>query len=164
MEAASTLSQQIAAPISLQAGRLSVLFLLVVLGINLPAFLRMGLDSDVCMYDLCARGIERGQVHYRDQVETNFPGVVWIHLAVRAVAGWSSEALRIFDVMLVAAAAWLLATWTPRSAPGARLFVAAVLTAFYFSTSEWCHCQRDFWMLAPSLAALHLRMRRTEQM
>jgi hypothetical protein len=164
MDAAGTLSPPIAAPIGFRAGRLAALFLLVVLGINLPVFVRMGLDSDVCMYDLCARGIERGQVHYRDQVETNFPGVVWIHLAVRAVAGWSSEALRIFDVMLVGAAAWLLAIWTPRGAPGARLFVVAVLMAFYFSTTEWCHCQRDFWMLAPSLAALHLRMRRTERM
>lgn len=162
MEAARSLSPSIATPIGFPARSLAALFLLIVLGINLPVFLRMGLDSDVCMYDLCARGIERGQAHYRDQVETNFPGVVWIHLAVRAAAGWSSEALRAFDLMLVGAAAWLLASWTPRAAPGACLFVVAVLTAFYFSTTEWCHCQRDFWMLAPSLAALHLRIRRTE--
>jgi hypothetical protein len=166
MEVAASISQPVATPtFRLRAGRLAAPFLLVVFAINLPVFLRMGLDSDVCMYDLCARGIERGQVHYRDQLETNFPGIVWIHLAVRALTGWSSEALRAFDLLLIGTAAWFLALWTPRSAaPGSRIFVASMLMAFYFSTTEWCHCQRDFWMLAPALAALQLRMRRTEQL
>jgi len=160
------LSPSVATPaLGLRIARPATPFLLLIFAINLPAFLRMGLDSDVCMYDLCARGVERGQVHYRDQLETNFPGVVWIHAAVRKTAGWSSEALRIFDLLLVGTAAWLLARWTPQTAPpGSKIFVVAMLAAFYFSTTEWCHCQRDFWMLAPALAALQLRMRRTERM
>ena len=166
MEGATSLPRALAAPtFGFPARPMAALFLIVVVAINLPVFLRMGLDSDVCMYDLCARGIERGQVHYRDQLETNFPGVVWIHLAVRSIAGWSTESLRLFDLLLVGAAALLLTQWTPcRAAAGSRLFVFSTLTAFYFSTTEWCHCQRDFWMLAPSLAALVLRSRRTEQM
>jgi hypothetical protein len=165
MEAVASPSHAVAAPrLEMRNARwLAAAFLIVVCGINTPVFLRMGLDSDVCMYDLCARGIQRGQVHYRDQLETNFPGVVWIHLAVRSVAGWSPESLRVFDLLMVGAAAVLLAAWTPRTAaPGSRLFVVSSLMAFYFSTTEWCHCQRDFWMLVPALAALELRIRRTE--
>src|SRR5262249_34312311 len=30
------------------------------------------------------------------------------------------------------------------------------------STSEWCHCQRDPWMLLPALLALRLRLRQRE--
>ena len=39
-----------------------------------------------------------------------------------------------------------------RRVPG--VWVAALLFAFYLSTSEFCHAQRDVWMLLPALAAL----------
>jgi hypothetical protein len=35
--------------------------------------------------------------------------------------------------------------------------MAVVLFGFYFSTSEWCHCQPDTWMLLPALLAMFLR-------
>src|SRR5947209_1194024 len=41
----------------------------------------------------------------------------------------------------------------------AAFLAALVLAAFYLSTSEWCHCQRDTWMLLPALLALDLRRR-----
>jgi hypothetical protein len=139
--------------------------LLILLGINLPLFLRMGLDSDVTMWDLCTRNILRGGVHYRDAVENNFPGMLWLHLAVRSTLGWSSEALRLVDLGIVIAIAWLLLRCLrPQSSHAARAGTLFVLFAFYFSTTEWCHCQRDTWMLLPALAALHLRFRQVERL
>jgi hypothetical protein len=45
-----------------------------------------------------------------------------------------------------------------------RVGVAAALLAFYFSTNEWCHCQRDVWMLPACLVALGLRNRQTDRL
>src|SRR5437588_9310418 len=91
--------------------------LIVLLLVNLPAFLCMGLDSDISMYDLLARRVLLGDVHYRDLLETNFPGVVWLHMAFRALLGWRSEALRAVDLTIVALSVWLLVGWLPRSCP-----------------------------------------------
>jgi hypothetical protein len=87
--------------------------------------------------------------------------VVWVHLAIRSLLGWRSEALRLADVGIVATEVWLLVHLLPALAGrrAARLWAAAALLAFYFGTSEWSHCQRDTWMLLPSLAALYLRRR-----
>src|SRR5689334_2864688 len=71
--------------------------LVALLAVNLPAFLCMGLDSDTLMYDVCARRVLAGDVHYRDLLETNFPGIVWSHMVFRSVVGWSFEALRAVD-------------------------------------------------------------------
>jgi hypothetical protein len=136
--------------------------LIALFAVNLPSFLCLGLDSDILMYDLCARRVLAGDVHYRDLLETNFPGIVWLHMAIRSVVGWQSEALRAVDVAIVAASVWLLTRWLP---PGwARVFAATVLFAFYLTTSEWCHCQRDVWMLLPALAALGLRARQGDRL
>lgn len=141
--------------------RLAQVTLVVLVLVQLPAFLCMGLDSDISMYDVVARRVMLGDVHYRDLLETNFPGIVWLHMAVRSLFGWRSEALRAVDFAAVAAAVWLLVRWLPESAPGwGRPALAAVLFAYYLSTSEWCHCQRDTWMLLPALVALNLRARR----
>jgi hypothetical protein len=136
--------------------------LFVFLAINVPLFLRMGLHADVTMWDLCARNVLSGGVHYRDAVENNLPGMLWLHLAVRSTIGWSSEALRWVDFGAVSLIAWLLMRFLPpRSSTFARAGTLFVLLAFYFATTEWCHCQRDTWMLLPSLGALHLRCRQT---
>src|SRR5215213_3440466 len=74
------------------------------LAVNLPGFLCLGLDCDILMYDLCARRVLAGDVHYRDLLENNFPGIVWLHMAVRSLFGWRSEALRAVDFTIVAAA------------------------------------------------------------
>jgi hypothetical protein len=131
----------------------SLLFAL--LAVNLPAFICMGLDSDILMYDLIARRVLAGDVHYRDLLETNFPGIIWLHMTFRSLFGWRSEALRAVDFVMVAASIGLLVRWLPRESPAwSRIFTAIVLFAFYLSTSEWCHCQRDIWMLLPALIAL----------
>src|SRR5215471_2991835 len=71
--------------------------LAALLAVNLPGFLCMGLDSDILMYDLCARRVLAGDVHYRDLLETNFPGIVWAHMAIRSLFGWRPEVLRAAD-------------------------------------------------------------------
>ena len=134
--------------------------LLLLLVINLPAFLCMGPDVDISLYDVIARRLMRGDVYYRDLMETNLPGNGWIHQAVRGVVGWRAEALNAFDFLMLCGSVVLLLGWLPRSTPAwGRITVAGVLLAFYLSTSEWCHCQRDPWMLLPCLLALRCRVR-----
>jgi hypothetical protein len=127
--------------------------------LNLPLFLCMPLATDVSLYDFCARNVLRGGVHYRDVFENNFPGIVWLHAVIRSAVGWRSESLRAVDWVIISGIVWLLVRWLRAlHRPGVvQLWTAAAFFGFYFSTSEWCHCQRDTWMLLPALAALHLR-------
>jgi hypothetical protein len=139
------------------AGALTVL-LVAILAANLPGLVCMPLDADVSLWDLFARTVHDGGVAYRDLKENNFPGMLWAHLAVRAVFGWRPEFLRVADAGVVAAIVVLLASWLPAGCVLAwRLFAAVVLASFYLITSEWCHVQRDTWMLLPALLALGLR-------
>jgi hypothetical protein len=128
--------------------------LVSLLAVCLPLFLRMPLWADVTLYDLAARNVLSGGIHYRDVFDTNLPGVVWVHAAVRSLLGWRSEAIRLLDFGMVSGVILLLLRWLP---PGRRVWAALLLYLFYLGTSEWCHCQRDVWMLLPALAALRLR-------
>ena len=103
-----------------------------------------------------------GGVLYRDVFETNLPGIVWIHAAIRTLAGWSSEAMRLVDVAVFGAIVWLLMRLLRRQGASAAVRVATAFACCwcYLSVSEWCHCQRDTWMLLPALAAVSLRLRR----
>src|SRR6516225_382371 len=67
------------------------LLLAAVLVVNTPAFLCMGLDPDVSQWDQCARTVQQGGVLYRDAVENNLPGMLWVHILVRSLLGWRSE-------------------------------------------------------------------------
>src|SRR5205809_7999245 len=82
---------------------LAWLTLAVLLAVCLPLFLCMPPETDITFYDLSARNILRGGVHYRDAFDTNLPGMVWLHAVVRATLGWSSESLRAVDFAVVAA-------------------------------------------------------------
>ncbi|HEV3117945.1 MAG TPA: hypothetical protein VGY58_12895 [Gemmataceae bacterium] len=130
----------------------------------LPLFLCLPLWADATHYDLCARNLLRGGVLYRDLFDMNLPGMVWLHATVRSLAGWRSETLRVADMLVVTAVATLLFHWSKgKVARTARAGAALALYAFYFSLTEWCHCQRDVWMLVPALLALHLRRRQLER-
>jgi hypothetical protein len=153
-----------------QAGRSSVLTAVLGLAlalwlvVQLPAFLCMGV-YDPNIYDVLARRVMKGDVLYRDLMETNFPGIVWAHLSVRTLFGWSTEALRAVDVVIVGTTVVLLLGWLPRPfSARVRIGVAAVPCAFYLSTTEWCHCQRDVWMLPVCLVALGIRCRQTDRL
>lgn len=75
------------------------LFLIAWLVLAVPMFLRMPETNDAEMFDLQAWLIADGGVMYRDVLEPNLPGVVWIHLLVRVIGGSSSEALRVYDLL-----------------------------------------------------------------
>jgi hypothetical protein len=143
---------------------LAVLFAAVLVA-NLPVFVCMPLDSDVSLWDLYAQIVHEGGVAYRDLLENNFPGMLWAHLAIRSTFGWRSEVLRAADVMVVASIIVLLVRWLPAGSSTAwRLLTALVLASFYLTTSEWCHCQRDTWMLLPALLAVGLRQRQLTEL
>jgi len=132
-----------------------VIILLAWLGLAVPIFLRMPLTNDAELFDLHARMLASGKILYQDILEPNLPGVIWIHSVVRAVAGWSSEALRGFDLLvfgglLAIAYRWLRQSGLSRAGGTATVLSAAV---FYLSGSEWIHCQRDTWMLAVTMCA-----------
>lgn len=138
----------------------------LILGADIPLFLCQHLTPDAVLYDLQARLALDGGVLYRDIVEPNFPGIVWVHMLVRTVAGWSTVALRAFDLLVVTGIGLLLCRlirdkdepmWSARSA-----VLLAALFGLYFSLTEWCHCQRDVWMLLPALGAVCLRARQME--
>jgi hypothetical protein len=135
--------------------------LTVLLLLTLPLFLRMPLWADVTLYDLAARAVLRGGVHYRDVFDTNLPGMVWLHLAIRSLFGWRSESMRAVDLLIVGMVVALLVRWLRilGVSRGARVWTVVALCGFYLSTPEINHCQRDVWMLLPALGAAHLRVR-----
>jgi len=147
-----------AAPERLLALALAAAALLV----HAPLFVRSPLGPDPVMYDLQAQLVHEGGVLYRDILEPNLPGAVWMHLAVRSTGGWSSEALRVFDLAWVSLAAWL-ATRFICGGIALRMCAGIAIIAGYTTLSEWCHCQRDVWMLPFVLGAVLLRCRRLER-
>lgn len=154
--------------------RWSVVALLLLSLISLPIVVCMPLTSDTVLYDLQARNILDGGVMYRDILEPNLPGAVWIHLLVRSIAGWSSEVMRCADLFIVAAACLILAGLISigsvrdpderNNGLPVRRFTAGTtggllaMAAFYLSRNEWCHCQRDSWMLLPVVLAAAIRI------
>ncbi|HEX4608342.1 MAG TPA: hypothetical protein VH092_09060 [Urbifossiella sp.] len=127
-----------------------------------PLFLRMPLWIDTTLYDLAARCVLAGGVHYRDVFDTNTPGFVWLMCGVRSVLGPSTEAARVVDLVFVTAACGLLlrlARAAGATAAGVA-WSAAGCAGFYLFISEFNHAQRDVWMMLPVLAATGLRLRR----
>lgn len=138
------------------------LFILLLIS-NGPLFVCMPLTADASFFDLQADLVREGGVLYRDIFEVNLPGVVWLHLAIRSLLGPGSEVMRMADLFLFSAIVAMLVWWVRRQgAPQHIQVMSAVLMYwFYFSLSEWCHCQRDTWMLLPALVAVAIRARQT---
>ncbi len=159
---------------SCTVSRLAAGLLLIVLVVSIPLFVCMPLTSDTVLYDMHARMVLDGGVLYRDLLEPNLPGAVWIHMLLRSLIGWSSEAIRAADLLIVASACWLLAKLAigdrsdraehqgNREHSGSQATVWLPLLfmgLFYLSRNEWCHCQRDSWMLLPAALAITVRGR-----
>jgi len=134
----------------------------VALIVGVPLFVRMPPWCDLTLYDLAARNLLSGGIHYRDVFDTNLPGFVWALTAIRASLGLSMEAVRAVDLVIVAAIVLLLDRLAARGgAPAwARAWAIAGAAVFYPFTSEMNHCQRDVWMTLPAAAAVLLRVRR----
>ena len=140
--------------------------LLIIIGAGLPLHVCMPLWCDNHFYDVGARIILRGHLLYRELFYYVLPGTALLHAGVRAVAGWSPEALRGFDFLVALAVILLLSFGVipgPRRHP-VRVWLAALLLFFYFGTSEFCHCQPDLWMTLPALLALMLRIRQASDL
>ena len=140
--------------------------LLLAFAIQIPLFVCMPLTSDTVLYDIEARKLVEGGVLYRDYFEANLPGIVWVHVFVRAIIGDSSEAMRGFDLLMVGGIMALLGSWCVRltANPRRALLMALTLFLFYTSLNAWCHCQRDTWMFLPALAAIGLRWRQMQRL
>ena len=138
--------------------------LLLVLVVGLPLFLSLPLWTDVVHYDICARRLFRGGAMYRDVIDNNLPGMIWAQTVIGALFGWRVQTLRIMDLGILTLAVVLLLKWIPERKRNAsvRIWVATVLAVFYLFTPETCHCQRDCWMLLPSVVALRLRDRQLQ--
>jgi hypothetical protein len=122
----------------------------------------MPLWCDVTLYDVAAWNVLHGGTHYKDVFDTNMPGVVWIHAAVRGLLGWSSQAMRLFDAGMLTAIAWLLIRWLGELgiSRAGRVWFAVGMVLFCSALPEICHCQRDGWMLLPVLLAVGLHRHR----
>lgn len=132
--------------------------LLLWLLLAVPLFVCMPLNSDTALYDIQARRVMSGGVAYRDIIEPNLPGAMWIHMATRSVVGWTSEAIRIVDLLVVVTA---LVVWGRLARISRRHFPMLLLAGLflYCTRNEWCHAQRDTWMLLPVGVALLIRCR-----
>jgi hypothetical protein len=130
--------------------------------VGVPLFLRMPLWIDVTLYDMAARAVLSGGVHYRDVFDTNPPGFVWLMCAIRSVLGPSIEAVRVVDLAIVCVVGYFLlraAREAGATAAGVA-WAAAGFAGFYLFISEFNHAQRDVWMMAPALAAVGYRVKR----
>ncbi len=134
--------------------------LLVLMAYAVPLFVRMPVTNDAQMYDLQVRLLNQGGVLYQDILEPNLPGVVWIQSLVRHFGGMSSETLRVFDLLVFLSVACLIHRWLAFAqwSPASRLWVVIAMLFYYVSQSEWCHCQRDGWLLLPVWGALTFRL------
>lgn len=135
----------------------SAIALAVVLAVNVPAFLRTALDCDPILFDLYARDMARGGVLYRDMVENNTPVMIGLQACVRSTLGDSTEALRAVDLLVVGLGIGLLAWWSHPGRPDLRTFTFLLLAVLYLTTNEWCHVQRDVWLLPAVMAGMYLR-------
>lgn len=141
---------------------LGIVVTLATLIAGVPLFVRMPPWCDLTLYDVAARTVIQGGTLYEDVFDTNLPGFVWCLIGIRRAFGNSVEAVRIIDLLIVAAITVLLIRYLRKcGADFASLaWLAASVTLFYPFTTEFSHCQRDVWMTLPMLLAVMLRVKR----
>jgi hypothetical protein len=134
----------------------------IALVVGLPLFLRSPLWADLTLYDVAARNLLWGGVHYRDVFDTNLPGFVWIMALIRGALGFDLLALRLVDLAIVTGIVLLIDRIAKLggASPVARWWAIAGAAVLYPSTVEIAHAQRDTWMALPAAAAVLLRLRR----
>jgi hypothetical protein len=142
---------------------LPVALIVLAVGVGVPLFLRTPLWCDVTLYDLAARNVLTGGVHYRDLFDTNTPGFVWLLAGIRAVVGWSSEGLRAVDLLFFTGTTLTLCRLAKLAGASGlnRLWLAAGCACFYLFTHEMAHAQRDVWLALPAFLAVLVRLNRT---
>ncbi|MCU0872126.1 MAG: hypothetical protein MUE50_07255 [Pirellulaceae bacterium] len=138
---------------------------IVLLVTNVPLFLCMPIIDDAALWNLHAQVLLDGGVPYRDVLETNPPGTLWLVASIRWLLGPSSVPLRAADLAIFGLVVVLLQQILRDAGvrKTIRTWTGAACLLFYFSISEWCHCQRDMWLMVPSLAWLWLRGRQVRR-
>jgi hypothetical protein len=130
---------------------------------GLPLFLRSPLWCDITLYDLAARNLLSGGMHYRDIFDTNLPGFVWLLTGIRWVFGPEAIVVRLADLLIVSLIVVLLdrlAKWGGATLSSRWWALAGIAFLYPFSV-EMVHAQRDTWMALPAIAAVVSRIRRT---
>jgi hypothetical protein len=137
------------------------LCILLLIGVMGPLFVCMPLWVDCTFFDIVARSVLRGERVYQQFFLHGPPGMILVTAGLRSLIGWRSEAIRVIDLTIVAMIFWLLSAgpWSPGVRTVARPAIILLMSAFYLSTTEWCHCQSDMWMLLPAVIGLRLRNR-----
>jgi len=140
---------------------LAAVALLAVLLLAGPLVVRTPVWVDVTYHDVSAWNVLHGGTHYRDVFETNLPGMVWVHAVLRPLIGWSQEAIRVADLIVLAAVTFLLSRFARElgATLSQRLWLAVAVAVFYLFETEFIHVQRDGWMLLPATLAAWLRYR-----
>jgi len=134
----------------------------VVLFAGLPLYLRMPLWCDLTLYDMAARNLLQGGVHYRDVFDTNLPGFVWLLAGIRSIVGFGAFPLRVVDLVIVSGVVLLIDQLAKRGGAtlATRWWAIVGVALLYPFAVEMAHCQRDTWMALPIMAAVLLRMQR----
>lgn len=135
---------------------------LIALVIGVPLFLRTPPWCDITLYQMAARNILNGGVHYQGIFDTNLPGFVWLLTAIQWLFGPSVVAVRFADLAIVCGIVLLADHIAKRGGASlaSRWWAFAGVAVFYPFTIEMSHAQRDIWMTLPSLGAVALRVRR----
>lgn len=141
---------------------LPVGLIVLCLVVGVPLFLRSPVWCDCTLYDMAAKNVLTGGVHYRDLFDTNTPGFVWLLAGVRSMVGWSSEALLAVDLLIVLGTTLTLGRLAKLAGATVtnRLWLAAGCAGFYLFTHEMAHAQRDVWLTLPALLAVLNRLTR----
>ncbi len=141
---------------------LPIVVFLVCVVVGVPLFLRMPVWCDITLYDMAAKNILTGGVHYRDLFDTNTPGYVWLLAGLRSVIGWSSEALRATDLLIFGGIVLTLDRLAKLGGATLRnrLWMVAGCAGFYLFTQEMVHAQRDVWLTLPALLAVLFKLKR----
>ena len=113
---------------------------LVVLSvIAVPLFVCSPVTSDTSLFDVQAMTVLKGGILYRDVLEPNLPGIVWVHIGLRTLIGWSSEAIRTADLAIFALTMFLfvqLVQSTRRNTAGGPMATAVVCCFSVLSDSQ----------------------------
>lgn len=103
------------------AGAAAIAMLLRALAVSEP----LGIDQS--LWASAVRGMDRGQLLYRDVWEQRPPGIYWIYLAGFRVFGWTPATVPLLDLLASAATTLLLvAVARALERPGTGLLAAAL--------------------------------------
>jgi hypothetical protein len=132
--------------------------------VEVPLFLRMPAWVDIDFYDVCTRYMLCDGSLEREFVFLPPRGMPWTLALIRSLLGWSSEAVRLGDLIIVSTIVYLLVRLLKAAGVSrvVQVWTVVALAGFYLTRGESNHCQPDVWMLLPPLVALHLRRRQLE--